>query len=270
VAERSDRLPLVLVLHGSGGEGSRYLDLAGWAEKSETAGFIVVAPDALPAKPWSPPQFFANPRIWNAGQQAADRPRSRIDDAAFIRALLDDLAGRHAIDLRRVYVVGHSNGGSLAFRLACELPGRFAAMAVVASHCYIEHPRPSEPVPTLFLVGDRDPIMPMEGGLAPLPWEIRRRVPPVAQTLSTWAAGLGIDPRTRKLVRETAAATVYQYTKERRDGAAADLVAVIIRDQGHGWPGGRGLLWERALGPNAETVKATDLAWEFFARSARP
>jgi polyhydroxybutyrate depolymerase len=145
--------PLVLILHGAGGNGTAYLNRAGWAKKADAAGFIAVAPDGLAMRPDQEANFLTNPHLWQSGQLAATSPRGKIDDVTFFKALLDDVGRRVNGDRERVYVTGHSNGGGMTFRLGAELPERFAAIAVVASLPWVKDPRPSRPLPTLYLVG---------------------------------------------------------------------------------------------------------------------
>ncbi len=116
-------LPVVVLLHGSGGSAGDDLDRFGWAALARREGFLAVAPNGLPANPGKPADFLRNPRLWNSGQHPPDRPRSRVDDLAFFDALLADLARRWNIDPSRVYVAGHSNGAAMAFRLAAERRG---------------------------------------------------------------------------------------------------------------------------------------------------
>lgn len=259
--------PLILVLHGAGGSGARYLDHAGWAAKAASAGFVAVAPDGLPARPDEPVNFLNNPRLWNSGQLNANSPRAGVDDLAFFDALLADVARRCSIDPKKVFVTGHSNGASMTFRLAAERSERFAAIAPVAGHCWVRDPRPTKALPTLFIVGDSDPLVPLKGGRSTTPWG-SRTTPPVQTTLDLWARALGCPAAEPTKSAPRTGLKRINYA-EGRDGAT--LTAYIINGQGHGWPGGKGLLPERLLGPNVETLKATDVIWEFFEQvSIRP
>ncbi|HTU25841.1 MAG TPA: PHB depolymerase family esterase, partial [Pirellulales bacterium] len=138
--QASQKPPLVLALHGAGGSAAGMLDNDGWAAKADAEGFVVVAPEGLPAKPRDPANFFTNPQVWNAGQLRAGSPRSAIDDVAFIRQLLDVLRSRTPHDERRVFCTGHSNGGGMTFRLANELSDRIAAIGTVAGLMAVENP----------------------------------------------------------------------------------------------------------------------------------
>lgn len=252
--------PLVLVLHGAGGAGETYLDKAGWARQADAAGFFVAAPDGLPARPGLPASFLLNPRLWNSGQLVPGNPRSQVDDIAFFRALLDELARRLPVDPQRVYVTGHSNGAGMTFRLGAELSDRFAALAPVAGLCWNSRPKPAHPRPTLCFYGTEDPLVPFHGGESFLPWGGRRTTPPVRDGLAAWARGLGC-PAKPQSVRTEGVTHVEEYGPGRN---GANLTVVIIAGQGHGWPGGKPVLPEKIMGPDVPGVDATARIWRFF------
>jgi polyhydroxybutyrate depolymerase len=72
------------------------------------------------------------------------------------------------VDPKRVFVIGYSNGGQLAYRLALEMPERVAAIAVVAANLPADENcdcvKSGRPVPVLILNGTCDPINPCNGG----------------------------------------------------------------------------------------------------------
>ena len=253
-------IPVVLIFHGAGGGGDLYLDKNGWAAKAEKECFAAVAPDGLPARPNRPAQFLLNPRLWNDGQLLSGSLRSKIDDTAFIRALLDDLGRRLNIDARRIYMTGHSNGAGMIFRLGAELSERFAAMAPAAGHCWIQDPKPAKRMPTLYIVGTKDPLIRPEGGEIQLPWG-KKTQPPVVQTLSRWAKALGLTTPA-SVVRDKDGLKIMRYGDE---NGSSSLTAWFIEGQGHGWPGGsESGLPALLIGPAVGTVKATDVIWDFF------
>ncbi|TMA54740.1 MAG: hypothetical protein E6J75_13420 [Deltaproteobacteria bacterium] len=98
--------PLVLVLHGGGGNGFGMSRLSHFNRVADERGFIAVYPDGVDA-------------FWADGRGVTDADDHGVDDVGFLMALLDALAGRHGIDPARVFVAGISNGGFMAQRLAC-------------------------------------------------------------------------------------------------------------------------------------------------------
>jgi polyhydroxybutyrate depolymerase len=257
-------MPLVLILHGAGGQGKIYLEKAGWADKAEMEGFIAAAPDGLPAKPGQPIHFLRNPRLWNSGQLRDALPRSKIDDRKFFLALIAELHERLSIDPERTYVAGHSNGAGMTFRLGAELSEHFAAIAPVSGLCWLKNPMPARPLPTLFMIGTADPLLPLPGGDSNLPWG-RRSTPPVEESLAVWAKALGCPPDP-KTILEAEGVKVQDY------GPGSGGVAMkvyFLEGHGHGWPGGSQNLPEQLTGPNTAKIKATDVIWEFFRNQAR-
>lgn len=257
--------PLVVVFHGAGGNGRDYLTKNGWAALSEQEGFVVVAPDGLPAMPRLPTNFRLNPRLWNSGQLQAKSPRAKINDIAFVNALLDDVARRISIDAKRVYATGHSNGAGMTFKVGAELPERFAGLATVMGLNSSEGARPTKALPTLMLLGTRDPLNPIEGGERDLPWG-KGTVPPVAQGIQAWKQSLGCNA-TAVTERDDEQATVERFS-ECRDGAT--FTVWYLKGQGHAWPGGQESgLPESVMGPNTTRIQATTLIWQFFANLPR-
>lgn len=255
--------PLVVVLHGAGGTAAWADDETGWSAAAARHGFAVALPDALPPDPAKPPKFLTNAARWDAGsggdEDLLDAPESRPDDLAFLSAVLDDATSRARADPRRLYLTGFSNGAAMAFRAAAELSDRVAAVAPVAGYCRVpETFRPARPVPTLYLIGAADPLVPVRGGAVRSPWKHRLvRRPPVAESLARWARVLGCSPTP---VEEADA-----------DGVRTDVYpgpvpfrAVTVEGLGHHWPGGRAQLNARTAGPPSDAVDATTMIWEFF------
>jgi polyhydroxybutyrate depolymerase len=251
--------PLVLVLHGAGGNGRVSLDHNGWSAKAEKNGFVVVAPDGLPALIRAPATFRANPALWNSGQLNSRSPRAAIDDVEYIRQLLDELKIRVPYDPRRVYCCGHSNGGGMTFRLANELSERFAAVGTVAGMLAIDEPKPRKPMPTLYILGTKDPLTPIEGGQVQLPWGARHN-PPVAESMAKWAKALGCETQPETVSdSDGIKKQVYQ-----SKSSGPTLTVLLIDGHGHMWPGSKSFLPETVTGPVTSKLNATDALWDFF------
>ncbi|MCB1389522.1 MAG: alpha/beta fold hydrolase [Rhodobacteraceae bacterium] len=220
--------PVVLVLHGGGGTGADLRRHSGFDALAAAAGVVAVYPDA--------PR-----RVWNDGRNPAN-PR---DDVAALLAMVDALAARGIGDGRRLYVIGHSNGGGMAMRIACTAPERIAGIAIVATKTLLGAPcaHPDAPVPALFLHGTMDTIAPHAGRRTTDP---DRRVARLARRIGEAASAaetLALWSRRNRCSGETVAVTdpdpadgitlrVHDFT-----GCAAPLRWVEMVGAGHGWPG---------------------------------
>lgn len=110
----STPLPLVIGLHGSGGNGRQYGTNAAWAELAEIAGFIVACPNA------------GRDNVWNTYYRAG------ADDVGWLLALLNRLQADYTIDAARVFMTGHSNGASMTNSFAGRHAERLTAIAPVS------------------------------------------------------------------------------------------------------------------------------------------
>ena len=81
--------------------------------------------------------------------------------------MVEEVAAEHAVDRRRVYVVGFSNGGFMSYRLACDHADRIAAIVSISGATYADPDRcaPSEPVAVLEVHGTDDRTIPYDGGM---------------------------------------------------------------------------------------------------------
>ena len=249
-------VPVILLLHGSGGSGHASLAGDGWEIVAEQRGCVIVAPDALPLDPGRPPNLLRNPQMWSAGQPERG---GAVDDVGFVGALLDELP-RHGVAFERVFVVGHSSGGSLAFAAAAALGARVAGLAVVAAACWVDPAPQAAPVPTLYIVGSEDPLVPLAGGRVNLLW-LHRTMPPVMTTLTRWADAIGCAGP----FVEWPATGGLRCLAPSSCGDDVRFEAVIVEGQGHRWPGGRTpALPGLVIGPATGRLDATAVIAEFL------
>lgn len=244
----------VVVLHGAGATAAWTAGETLWKEAAEREGFTLAIPEGLPINPDQPAHFLRNPQVWDDGSDRKWLQRRPIDDVGFIAGVVEHLIDREGVNPGRICATGFSNGSSFLFRLAVELP-RWAAIAPVASHCWLTEPALPRVVPTVFLIGDSDPIVPLEGGMIKTPWGVGENKPTLTDTLRLWARALGM-PEEESALEEDDTQRVSNY---------GPLLRVhIIRGLGHHWPGGKGQLSQRVFGPQAHAVDANKIIWRFF------
>jgi len=149
---------VLLALHGYGDTAANFvmaLDLPALARRE---GFVLVAPDGTPDR--------RDNRFWNATDACCNFFGSEVDDVAYLRSLLREVAAAYHVDPRHRYVLGLSNGAFMAHRLACEAADEIAAIVPIAGTTWIDPDRcrPSSPVSVLQVHGDADRIVLYAGG----------------------------------------------------------------------------------------------------------
>jgi polyhydroxybutyrate depolymerase len=258
-------LPVVVMLHGGGGTGKAAATETGWGAKADEAQFVAVFPDAMPPNPTKPSSFGRNPQLWNDASERFYAGQNKVDDVGFIAAMLDDLVARFAVDTRRIFVTGFSNGASMAFRVGAELSGRVAAIAPVAGACWLDKVTLQRPVPMCYITGTEDPLNLIEGGVPRLATggsdKVRAKSkPPVRDSILKWVKAIG-SPMTPSNASEADGVRIETYGPG-CDGA--EVIYVTVQGLGHTWPGGKSLLPEFMVGKRSDKLKATDAIWEFF------
>ena len=246
-------LPVVVALHGGGGNAKNAEAMTGFTELVERERIIVVYPEGTSRR--------ARVRLltWNAGHCCGSAMETRVDDVGFIDAMLDALASAYPVDADRIYITGMSNGAMMTHRLGRELSHRVAAIAPVVGALFGDEPLANGPVAALMINGLLDKSVPTQGGptggRSSNAWDGTPTRPNLEQgTYWARANGCGATPR----MSEQGAVITWRY--ECPAGGAVELLQ--LRDNGHAWPGGqRG----SRLGDKPSTaIDATDVMWAFF------
>ena len=244
-----------LFLPGTGGTAEWAADDTRFPQVAAAAGLAVAVPEGRPTDPGKPAKFLTNPTRWNDGGPADPAPAaSRADDVAYLSQIVADLIGRGLCPTGRVGVTGFSNGAGMAYRFAAERAELVAALAPVAGHCW-GGARPSRPVPTLAVNAALDPLVPLAGGAARLPWGGVAVRPPVTATFRAWAEANGCA-RDAELTGDGDA--TYSHA------GPVPMARVVLANQGHHWPGGAGRLGARIGGPNDSRFDASIEIVRFF------
>lgn len=151
-------LPLVVSLHGytsSGAEHENYFDLRNHVDDRR---FILCVPDGS--------QDSQGERFWNATEVCCDFEFQRPDDSGYLRGLIEDIMDAYPVDAGSIHAVGHSNGGFMAYRTACDHADLIASVASLAGATF-NNPsdcRPERPVHVLQIHGTQDDVIRYDGG----------------------------------------------------------------------------------------------------------
>lgn len=161
---KKEALPVVVFLHGMGGDMSNF---SGLNYKAEKENYIMIIPQAL-----KDPKTGTS---WSAGSISIKGetyyPNANIDDVGFINSLLDTVSSWYKVDEEKVYVAGFSLGGFMANKLACELSNRITAIASVSGTMNKElmsECNPNEPIPSLQIHSTNDGIVSYKGSFTNL------------------------------------------------------------------------------------------------------
>ena len=168
-------VPLLLLLHGytsTGAAAEAYLQFAPVAEE---AGMLYLHPDGTE-------DSLGNP-FWNATDACCDLFGSGVDDSGYLRTLIDTVRDLYVVDDRRIYLAGHSNGGFMSYRMACDHADLIAAVASLAGATWLDPAdcQPSEPVHVLQIHGTSDTTIFYNGGC------LASCYPGALETVELWA-----------------------------------------------------------------------------------
>lgn len=245
-----DNLPLVVALHGTGGNALQCERDYGLTAKANATNYVIVYPEGV-SRPGP-----LGIRTWNAGRCCDYAVANGVDDVEFISELIDQMILEFKVDPQRVYITGMSNGGMLAYRLACELSEKISAVAPVSGSMVASNCAPSNPVPILHIHSELDDIVPYFGGEGLGGYHF----PAMDSVLQVWGALNRCD--VSPLVGENY--PDYSYQKWACENGL-HIEHYLTKDGGHSWPGG--LIARPGADAPSNAIDATELIWEFFGRN---
>jgi len=148
--------PLAIGLHGVGSTTSQVK--AQMNLENSSTSVIVAYPYGLNLG------TTGNSSAWNAGTCCSPAVDLDSSDVRFISRLIDSIENQFKVDQSRVWVFGFSNGGMMAYRLACEIPDQITGIAVGAGALTVGTCTPSRAVNVIHLHGEQDLKVPLIGG----------------------------------------------------------------------------------------------------------
>lgn len=240
--------PLVVALHGTGGNAEQCERDYGLSAKANARNYMIVYPEGIPRN--GPLRI----RTWNAGKCCDYAVEQGVDDVRFINTLVEGLIEEFKVDPDKIFITGMSNGAMMAYRLACELPGRIRAIAPVSGTLMTESPcTPSAPIPVLHIHSELDEIIPYEGGVGLGGYYFH----PVDSTLQVMAK-INECPTAPRASEEHPDYTYRQWSCQ------DDIImeSYITKDGGHSWPGGKKP--RSGADEPSRAIDATELIFEFF------
>lgn len=253
-------LPLVVVVHGAFDTARGIERISGFSRLADRERFIVLYPEGI--------GIFGLLQHWNAGHCCGKAAEDQIDDVGYLTAAIEAVSQRLAVDRRRIYMVGFSNGGMMTHRFAAEKTEMLAAAAPMAASIggrsstaapFWSIPKPKKPLPILIMHGLADDDVTFEGGPSPYRGGERTYLS-VADALEFWKAAnrcTGAPVKSQNLGGAI--------RSKRWDTCAAGSVTALTSfgGWGHIWPG-PAFTADLAADHPLRDVDAAEMVWAFF------
>ncbi|MCC6413740.1 MAG: prolyl oligopeptidase family serine peptidase [Saprospiraceae bacterium] len=255
--------PVVLMLHGTSGNGLDMYDRSGWKEVGEMENILTVYPSSLRYCIIDSVDGQKNTTKWNVQPAewvfcANETPR---DDIKFLNAVLDNLDDRFNVDYKRVYLVGFSNGGQMSAKCSIELSDRLAAVVSNAAAFNLDTTyTPQRILPTAFQLGNKDygpgvdgpeiPLSQIDVALTDLTYK-------PARVASTHIKSFGLSPN-YVITGDTNTAVIATYPSLTA-GSPNNYRFVFVKGLGHAYPNGEN-----------HWMKAAELHWEWLKQFSIP
>lgn len=149
--------PLVMVLHGAMGTGTKYSKSTKFSTIGDEQGFISIFPNGMY-------------KSWADARGVSKASKKDVDDVKFLTRLIDKIPQEYSVNTNKIYVAGISNGGFLVQTLACEVPEKFTAFASIISSLpenLSNKCSKDRNIPMLLMNGTQDNYVPFKGGKMP-------------------------------------------------------------------------------------------------------
>ncbi len=247
--------PLVINLHGRGSTNLIQLGYSNFNTVADKHKFMVAYPQGLVGTVGG-----ITGTHWNANLGTG------VDDLGFINVMLDEIYKNYGFNLSKVYAIGMSNGGFMAYTLACDLSDRVAAIASVTggmSGESLEICTPNRAIPVMQIHGTADEVIPY--------WGIDGLPPTVPDVVDFWITNNECNtmdvteedlPDTN--LDDNSTVTLQQYNNCNQENS---VLFYTINDGGHTWPGAFSVA---TLGNTNQDINASEIIWEFLKNHTHP
>ncbi len=248
---------LVILFHGSGGNGASMDRMSGFSAVAEREGFILALPDALG-------------RNWNDGREVPSIPSMAhgVDDVAFVDAMITEIGALYKLDPKRLYATGFSNGGIFVHLLAARSTHAFAAIAPVSGGIAVPLApkfKPTVPLSVLILHGTADPMVPYKGG--DVDYNSNGSIIATEDTALRWVECDRIkSPSESGTLPDTDPddGCTVSWTRWAPKTPGLEVALFSINGGGHTWASGPQFQPIAIIGRVCRDIDATEVIWDFF------
>ena len=222
--------PLILALHGGGGDPAQFASSSGFGRAAATKGYAVVFPAGSGRR---------GERLltWNGGYCCGYAARQGVDDIGFLKQVIADAASRFGVDGTGVYLTGMSNGSIMAETFAAKNPRLVRAVAGVSGTMDTRAVAVRGQVPALIIHGTADTMVPYSGGQGDTSLT-RTDFASVAAVVEAFLAPWGrVSGSSRTVDRKDDGTSVV--VTDHAKGDRVVLRLITVEGGAHHWPGGR-------------------------------
>lgn len=146
--------PVLINFHGFDGCASSFIKECGDLESvANNNNFILVVPQGV--------ERTKGGAEWDPGDSGVEDIME--NDIYFVEKLLEELQTNYNIDSMRVYAAGYSNGGMMAYGLACSLADKIAAVGVMSGTMLQGTCNQGEQTSIIHFHGTEDDVLPYQG-----------------------------------------------------------------------------------------------------------
>lgn len=252
----ANKKPLMIVLHGGGGNADYSEYMSQFTPKALKENFIVIYPDGSGKQK---DKFLT----WNSNHCCGYAMENNIDDISLISKLIDKAILEYGADPKRIYLSGMSNGAMMTHMAAMALPNKITAIGTVVGTLFGDEKMPKAPVPALIINGLKDDMVPFNGGgLGKISraWD-GTPMKPADYQAEFWAKANNCSQNyqtkeSENLIRRTYNCTINNSVEQ-----------IIVKDGGHSWFGGN--KWNADKISASNSINATDEIWSFVSKHSR-
>jgi len=253
-------LPMVVVIHGAFDTAERIEEISGFSRLADRDGLIVLYPNGM--------GILGFLQHWNAGHCCGKAAIDQVDDVGFVAASIEDVCARVKVDRDRIYMVGFSNGGMLAYRFAAERGDLLAAVAPLAASIAGKPaedipewriPEPVRPISVISMHGLLDDEVPYGGG----PGRHRggaRTYWSAEKSIEFWVTQNGCKPQVSNQSLYEGRVLLKRWPDCENN---TEMALYLIKEWGHVWPGE---YFTSALAgdDSLKHFDAAEIIWFFF------
>ena len=260
-----EQLPLVVVIHGAFDTAKGMEKFSGFSDLADRERFIAMYPNGM--------GIFGFFQHWNAGHCCGKAAADNVDDVGFVADAIEDIRSRLKIDADRIYMVGFSNGGMLAYRFAAERGDMLAAVAPLAASIggrpsdgapEWRIPDPVRPLSVISMHGLADNDITYKGGVS-LHRGGSRTFLSVEKSILFWVDHNGCNPRAAETDLNNGSIHLKSWGVCRDD---TEVALYLIEKWDHRWPG-KFFTAELDDGDPLKNFDAAEIIWDFFKTKRR-